>query len=157
MRRRSLTSGNGGGRKGSKEVSDPLTESASYFTRVSKVANTRHPLAPFDGVVLLAHRLSSSRSPLSRRARGRERERRVYFRWDGVKVKRSHVPRAAGTPFNWDVRQNWDAVEFRTDSLLPLPLPPRRSKNGFRGSSRGGNRTDFGNDASGGSLPMCVG
>lgn len=78
MRRRSLTSGNGGGRKGSKEVSDPLTESASYFTRVSKVANTRHPLAPFDGVVLLAHRLSSSRSPLSRRARGRERERDAF-------------------------------------------------------------------------------
>lgn len=156
MRRRSLTSGNGGGRKGSKEVSDPLTESASYFTRVSKVANTRHPLAPFDGVVLLAHRLSSSFAPFPAGERERERERRVYFRWDGVKVKRSHVPRAAGTPFNWDVRQNWDAVEFRTDSL-PLPLPPRRSKNGFRGSSRGGNRTDFGNDASGGSLPMCVG
>lgn len=74
MRRRSLTSGNGGGRKGSKEVSDPLTESASYFTRVSKVANTRHPLAPFDGVVLLAHRLSSSFAPFPAGERERERD-----------------------------------------------------------------------------------
>lgn len=72
MRRRSLTSGNGGGRKGSKEVSDPLTESASYFTRVSKVANTRHPLAPFDGVVLLAHRLSFAPFPAGERERERD-------------------------------------------------------------------------------------
>lgn len=137
-----------------------------FLTRLRRARATSQEFPKWrtpDTLSLLSMASSSSRtdspprSPLSRRARGRERERRVYFRWDGVKVKRSHVPRAAGTPFNWDVRQNWDAVEFRTDSLLPLPLPPRRSKNGFRGSSRGGNRTDFGNDASGGSLPMCVG
>lgn len=136
-----------------------------FLTRLRRARATSQEFPKWrtpDTLSLLSMASSSSRTdspPLVRPfpgGRERERERRVYFRWDGVKVKRSHVPRAAGTPFNWDVRQNWDAVEFRTDSL-PLPLPPRRSKNGFRGSSRGGNRTDFGNDASGGSLPMCVG
>lgn len=135
MRRRSLTSGNGGGRKGSKEVSDPLTESASYFTRVSKVANTRHPLAPLDGVVLLAHRLSSSFAPFPAGERERGRERRVYFRWDGVKVKRSHVPRAAverhltGTSGKTGTRWNFEPtpspslfhrVDRKTDFEAPL-------------------------------------